>query len=258
MGKTEEEIEGMNLAGVVIKLQQMNADGFLSLILCQSSFKGPGRRILNAYRLLRAQIPVSMQPTAKYLNITLLAESTLGYAKQILGQLEDMNQIGTRLMRAVHDYVNFTISDLQTLIAAGANVNARNQHGQTPLSFALALNAADRIQALIDAKADVNARLAAGHTVLMQAASTALIGDVRVLVINRADVNARSHSGLTPLMCAARNGHREVTQYLWEASADVDATDETGTGAFMMAAMAGHQAVADFLLGAMGAKRSHN
>jgi hypothetical protein len=55
---------------------------------------------------------------------------------------------------------------VRQLISHGANVNAADIHGRTPLMMAVMQNWPEAVRALLDAHASVNARDRAGHTVL--------------------------------------------------------------------------------------------
>ena len=55
---------------------------------------------------------------------------------------------------------------IQTLVDAGADINARNNDGETPLHNAATTNTPEVIQALLDTGADINARNNDGDTPL--------------------------------------------------------------------------------------------
>jgi ankyrin repeat protein len=86
---------------------------------------------------------------------------------------------------------------LKTLIAAGADVNAQNDKGETPLMEAAAMGQADAAKLLIAAKADVNAKKKDGVTALHGAAFFAHPELVKLLIAGGADVNAKNQKGET-------------------------------------------------------------
>jgi hypothetical protein len=109
----------------------------------------------------------------------------------------------------------------QMLIAAGANVRARNRRGAEPLHYA-----ADGmpgspnwnpgaqvaiITCLIKAGADPNAIDNSGVTPLHRAVRTHCAAAVKALLDNGADVRRRNGSGSTPLLLATRNTGRGGT-----------------------------------------------
>ena len=87
----------------------------------------------------------------------------------------------------------------------------------------LALEAADlaAIDALLTAGADINARDQHGQTALMNAATNGQIEVVRLLADRGADLNHRAKYGLTAAMLAVVRGHVDVVRTLVEAVADL-------------------------------------
>jgi ankyrin repeat protein len=119
-----------------------------------------------------------------------------------------------------------TIDSTIALIAAGADVNARNNRKATALHWSV-LDAA-KVKLLLLRGADVNARTVEGRTALhsaaMQPAGSSI---VQLLLETSADVNARTNTGQTPLFEAAA-ASLESARLLLEKGADANA--KTGTG----------------------------
>lgn len=84
------------------------------------------------------------------------------------------------------------------------------------------------IDAQLASGADVNARDEHGQTALMNAARDGQASVVRLLAERGADLNHRAKYGLTAVMLAVIRGHAEVVRMLVEAGADLT---PTGTGA---------------------------
>lgn len=128
---------------------------------------------------------------------------------------------------------------IRELIAKGADVNARNDAGATPLLWAAADVAKARL--LIESGADINARSLDGRTPLLVAAG-ASIDVVKLLLEKGANVNARGQSrlgpaaGVTPLTEAALTGNDALFRLLLEAGADPKAA---GTPALVGALRSG-------------------
>ena len=127
------------------------------------------------------------------------------------------------------------------LLAAGANLEARNQVGDTPLHEAVRRRR-PVVAAFLEAGADPAARNASGATALHEAARRN--GDetvVEVLVAAGANLRARDQEGATPLHEAARyNRNPAVVETLLAAGADVDALD--GGGGTPLSRAADHNA----------------
>ena len=108
---------------------------------------------------------------------------------------------------------------VETLIAAGAYVEAKDKDGWTPLHLA-AWNGRDSIvEMLLAADADVDARTNAGWTPLYWAARKGHDSIVEILLAAGADVDARSNDGWTPLHLAAQHGHDSIVEILLAAGA---------------------------------------
>ncbi len=112
----------------------------------------------------------------------------------------------------------------ELLIAKGADVDAKDALGNTPLYNTILFNAAldgyKEIAELLIAKgADVNAQDKNGNTPLHEAATSGLKEVVELLIANGADVNAKKKFGRTPLHGAATKG---IAELLIAKGADVD------------------------------------
>ena len=81
---------------------------------------------------------------------------------------------------------------------------------------------------LLDAGAEVNARDEYGQTGLMNAARDGRTAVARLLVGRGADLDVAAKYGLTALMLAVLRSHIEIVRILVDAGADLDAR---GTGA---------------------------
>ena len=144
---------------------------------------------------------------------------------------------GTPLIHAAQ--VSDNERAITALLAAGADVNARDVQNRTPLMFAAQADDNEKaISVLLAAGADVNACDAQGRTSLMYATVANDNEDtVRTLLAAGADMNARDARGRTPLMYAAQEDDNEETvRTLLAAGADVNARDNEGFTPLMITA----------------------
>jgi ankyrin repeat protein len=110
------------------------------------------------------------------------------------------------------------------LVAAGANPNAANRYGLTPLSIAASNANGAMVGLLLEAGGDAKATIRQGETVLMAAARAGNPDAVRLLLERGADANAREQTlGETPLMWAAAENHPEAIRHLVAHGAEVNA-----------------------------------
>ena len=138
----------------------------------------------------------------------------------------------------------------------------KDAEGATPLGWAAYFGYEDVVALLLLKGADVNARDNRGSTPLhaaiaqVKATPGTAPGDhaavVKLLIARGADVNARDPNGGTPLMWAAFFGKPRVAEYLIANGADVGAKDRTGATPLHLAVTRGHRRMA-FLLVTHGA-----
>ena len=140
------------------------------------------------------------------------------------------------------------------LIARGADVNAQDNEGWSPLLTLVNLWADQPklLEFLVAKGADVNARLRDGRSGLMLAARLGKDDRLALLIARGASVNARDINGGDALMTAAEVEWEEqsfaMMKLLVARGADLNAADAQGRTAADRAARAGYLERAKFLL----------
>jgi Raf kinase inhibitor-like YbhB/YbcL family protein len=140
----------------------------------------------------------------------------------------------------------------QSLIAGGADVNAMDDTGMTPLMVAASEGRTAIARMLIAAGANVNASSQDGSDALMRAASANRVEVMKLLLASGADANARSSSGMTALMVAAFGGYADAVRTLLASRANPNAKDTQGRTALMAAAASGDTSTLEALVAAGG------
>jgi len=118
----------------------------------------------------------------------------------------------TCLMITAH---NGHLAICRLLLDKGAQVEARNIHGSTPLHYAASRGHVEIVRLLCDRGADVEARSTRGWRPLHSATYHGHISVVKELIEERnAEINARDNDGWTALSLAKRNRNHDVAAYL--------------------------------------------
>jgi ankyrin repeat protein len=137
---------------------------------------------------------------------------------------------------------------VSSLIRSGANIEARNYDGHTPLIIASLIGHTDTVRILVDLGANIEARANIGWTALSYAAAKGHTETVRLLLDRGASIEAMDFHGLTALMVAAWKGHTETVNLLLDRGAAIEAMDDKGRTALMWAAREGHTVTVGLLL----------
>jgi ankyrin repeat protein len=182
---------------------------------------------------------------------------------------------------------NAQIAAATFLIDKGANINAKNNNGGTPLYFAT--RDLDLTQLLMAKGASVNIRAYGDHTPIHQAAFAGNLRVAKLLIDHGADLNTggaagtvlqaiiyyrtasgtamaklllengatlqKSSFGNTELHLAALNDYADIIPILAKHGADVNVVNEYGHAPLYYAARHGHRKTADALIAA-GANKS--
>lgn len=136
---------------------------------------------------------------------------------------------------------------IQTLLDAGAKVNARNSQKRTPLMQIDSDATAELIDVLIRHGSKLNLTDDQHNTALISGIDSGIEASVVEAMIRAgADVRLANKSGRTALMQAADRDDFEIVKLLVEAGADVNARDEDGDTAYDMT---GEEEIEQFLIG---------
>jgi hypothetical protein len=147
-----------------------------------------------------------------------------------------LSGVEKELFQAIRDD---DLAAVRRCLSSGANVNARDILGVTPIKAAIALNRTNVVRALLDAGYDdfqegsssliyavVQNRPEITHELLKSMVEKGTAGKI----VNQIDKN-----GYTPLMYAIDRSHVAVAQELLNAGADVNAPGKDGYTPLMMA-----------------------
>ena len=120
---------------------------------------------------------------------------------------------------------------VELLLANGADINARDQEGQTPLHCTFSRAVAEL---LLAKGAHINAKDNKGTTPLHHLAWDTPEA-LEFLLNNGANINARNDEGQTPLHRVAEGGRTDTAKLLLARGADINAKDDKGMTALNLA-----------------------
>jgi len=124
-----------------------------------------------------------------------------------------------------------TYGDTETVLALienGANPNATNERGNTPLYTAIRENKLDIALALIHAGANIHATNQYGDTPLYMAIRENKLDIALALIHAGANIHATNNLGYTPLHTAIRENKLDIALALIHAGANIHATNQYG------------------------------
>ncbi|MFC2130519.1 ankyrin repeat domain-containing protein, partial [Bacteroidota bacterium] len=126
------------------------------------------------------------------------------------------------------------------LIEKGANIEATNKNGSTPLLTASYYGNLDMVKYLISNNADIKALNEYGNSALYIASYSNHIEIARLLIEKGLDVNRINNSNWTPLLSSAYAGNLEIVKLLIGSRVDVNLSNNNGVTALMWATYKGH------------------
>lgn len=134
--------------------------------------------------------------------------------------------------------VDANINTIKFLLDIGADKNAQNNEGYTPLMSSMTLGSPELTNLLLEAGADPNIKNNAGETPLWRAVFVEKIDLVENLIKHGALLAERNKRGETLLMAAAQKSNPIFVQLVLKGS-EVNAVDNQGQTALMEAAYSG-------------------
>lgn len=126
-----------------------------------------------------------------------------------------------------------------TLLNAGADIDAQDKTGATPLLVATHQNNVQAALALIDAGADVNAKDSIDDSPYLYAGARGHLRILEATLTHGADLKSVNRYGGTALIPAAERGHVDTVRRLIAAGVEVDHVNRLGWTALLEAVILG-------------------
>jgi hypothetical protein len=134
------------------------------------------------------------------------------------------------------------------LIKNRVEVNSKDTHRRTPLSWAAENGHEAVVKLLLEKGAEVDSKVSDGRTPLLWAAKYWHEAVVKLLLDKGAKLDLKTGDSGTPLSWAAENGHEAVVELLLEQGAKVDSKGSNSRTPLSWAAWRGNEAVVKLLL----------
>lgn len=153
---------------------------------------------------------------------------------------------------AGYSFSETQLPTLNLLLAHGADLEAKDKNGQTPLVIAICRSQrVETVRYLLDRGADLHVRDKYGRTPLVVAVQKHGSESIVALLLEKgADVEAKDYvHGRTALMVAAKESRPGALRLLLEKGASLEKRDDKGDTALVIAAWEGKVENVEFLLG---------
>lgn len=146
-------------------------------------------------------------------------------------------------------------ASIEDLLSKGAEIDARDDNGRTPLLVATHANRIDAARALIEKGADVNAKDDIEDSPYLYAGARGHLEILKMTLTHGADLKSTNRYGGTALIPASERGHVETVRTLIEAGVKVDHVNKLGWTALLEAIIlsdggASHQRIVGLLVDA--------
>lgn len=129
-----------------------------------------------------------------------------------------------------------TLTQIKTLIKVGADIDERDDSGNTFLIHMCYQNKFSIVKILVDAGADVNIKGNFGRTAIMYACIRGNYEAVKFLTYNGANLNLKSESGDTAFMYAFEGNYVSygILEFLVQNGADVNIKNDKGNTVLLL------------------------
>ena len=145
---------------------------------------------------------------------------------------------GSNMEKQLEKLIGLAENDeAKTILEAMPNIDIQDDNGNTPLMYAVSQCNYEMVKYLISKGANVNKKNNAGETPLHLASGYSYMGVcgydgrksiLKALIYNMADINAKDNDGNTPLHCATFKMHHELVDIILEYGGDCTLTNNNG------------------------------
>jgi ankyrin repeat protein len=156
-----------------------------------------------------------------------------------------MNMIDQELRLAAREN---NLPEFRRLLSVGADVNAKDSFGWTPLHWASAMGHSQVVIELLQHGAGIEAKDNSGRAPLLRACLNGHVTVVNELLSRGANIEAKTDQGNTPLHYACWNGHVAIVKALLSVGANILTVNDDGELPINFAVRRRYSAVSKCLL----------
>ncbi len=143
---------------------------------------------------------------------------------------------------------NYDIEFIKLIIENGADINADDEKGNTPLMFACLMQKKAIVKLLINNKVEINSQAYYGDTALKLSCQDNNQDIVELLIRNGANVNIVNYSQESALMTAVNNEQFSIVKLLINSGCDLDLQNNHNITALMLASQDGYLNIVELLV----------
>jgi ankyrin repeat protein len=167
--------------------------------------------------------------------------------------LEDSEERETVVSAAADESPPTKVTTIELLVDAGADIEARDALGFTPLMWAIEFDDFDTADFLLSLEdgANIDATDALSRSALIRACNRNDLKALQYCVRHKADLNLAEYASYTALAIAISDGDDEICKALIEAGADLCTLTDVGDNALQVALRTSHWSLVSLLLSHM-------
>jgi len=162
---------------------------------------------------------------------------TSGIGTDAASRQKEAQEMNEKLIQAAEQG---RTDEVKQWLAQGADINAQDERGRTPIMAAVHGNRVETVKALVKAGADIDKQDARSDNPLLYASAEGQLEIVRLMIDAGADTKLTNRYGGIGLIPAADRGHVEVVrELLTRSDSDVNHVNRLGWTALLEAVILG-------------------
>lgn len=160
---------------------------------------------------------------------------------------EKNNNYDNRQGLHIAAYIGSTKS-AEVLLSAGAEVDAKDTQGFTPIQIAIFQHQLPMLKLLLDHKSDIQQKDKQGNSLLHRAVDANAFAEAKYLIEKGLDVDIKNSFDTTPIQSAIQQSNSDLVKLLLENKADIQQVNKYGNSLLHLAVEANNLYIAKLLI----------